>query len=343
MSPNSKPSSKQICGFSLVTLAAILLGAFPILSSRAEAQNASSQGASQQRSHAQHKTFSSVQEAAEALYTAAKNHDESTMLAILGPGAGDIVMWTDNATDRNAEDDRFVKKYEQMHRLVKEPDGETTLYVGAENWPLPIPVVESHGGWYFDCSLGRQEILYRRIGENEMNAIDSLNGLIDAENQYYANSAEAGANGVQQYAQHLTCNEGQHDGLFSPAAGNDMESNAIGPYLAQASYKRSDREPFHGYFFLILTGQGPQAHGGAHSYIVNGKMTGGFAAVAFPAVYRSSGVKTFIVNQHGMIYEKDLGPKTTEIASTMKAYDPDRTWTRVRPNEYLSVSSTPNP
>ncbi len=344
--------AKQIWRSSLVTPAAMLLGTFLVVSGRAPAQSTSpqnsppahaspSQAASSPRSPAPHKTFPSAQEAAGALYTAAKKHDESSMFAILGPEARDIVMWTDSSADRYAQDDQFAKKFEQMHRLVKEPDDETTLYVGAENWPLPIPIVERDGSWYFDCSLGRRELLYRRIGENEMNTIDTLRGAFDAENQYYANSAEAGTNAVEEYAQHFTCSQGQHDGLFSPASGSDDDSNAIGPYLAQASYDRSDREPYHGYFFRILTAQGPHAHGGARNYIVNGKMTGGFAIVAFPAAYRSSGVKTFIVSQDGRIFQKDLGPRTTQLAAAMKSYDPDGTWTRVPRNEFLNAQATP--
>jgi hypothetical protein len=344
--------AKQIWRSSLVTLAAVLLGTFLVVSGRAPAQSKSpqnspdahasaSQAASSQRSRAQHKTFPSAEEAADALYITAKKHDEDSMLAILGPDAHDIVVWTDNSADRTAQDDQFARKYEQMHRLVKEPDDETTLYVGAENWPLPIPIVERNGSWYFDSSLGRREILYRRIGENEMNTIDTLRGTFDAENQYYANSAEAGTNAVEEYAQHFTCSPGQHDGLFSPANGSDNDSNAIGPNLAQASYERSDREPFHGYFFRILTVQGPHVHGGARNYIVNGKMTGGFAVAAFPAAYGSSGVKTFLVSQDGRIFEKDLGPRTTQLAAVMKSYDPDGTWTLVRRNEFLNDQVTP--
>jgi hypothetical protein len=342
--------AKQVWRFSLVTLAATLLGTFLVVSSQAQstspqsalgAQASPRQTASSQRSRAQQKTFPSAEEAADALYTAAKEHDESAMLVILGPDARDIVVWTDNSADRNAQDDQFAKKYEQMHRLVKEPDNETTLYVGAENWPLPIPIVERDHAWYFDCSLGRREILYRRIGENEMNTIDTLRGTVDAENQYYANSAGAGANAVEEYAQHFTCSQGQHNGLFASASGGDDDSNAIGPYLAQASYDRSDREPFHGYFFRILTAQGPHAHGGARNYIVNGKMTGGFAVVAFPAAYRSSGVKSFIVSQDGRIFAKDLGPKTAQLATAMENYNPDGTWTRVRPNEFVNTEVAP--
>jgi hypothetical protein len=174
-----------------------------------------------------------------------------------------------------------------------------------------------------------------------MNTIDALRGAFDAENQYYANSAEAGTNDVEEYAQHFNSSRGQQDGLFSPASASDRDSNAIGPYLAQASYTRSDREPFHGYFFRILSTQGPHAHGGGRNYIVGGKMTGGFAIVAFPAAYRSSGVKTFIISQDGRIFEKDLGPGTTQIAAAMKSYDPDRTWTLVRRNQFLNDQITP--
>ncbi|MGA3133032.1 MAG: DUF2950 family protein [Terracidiphilus sp.] len=344
--------AKQIWRSSLVTLAAMLLGAFLVAPGRTPAQSPSPQNSpathgsvshavSSPPSRAQRKTFASAEEAAQALYTAAKNHDESSMLAILGPDARDIVVWTDNSPDRNAEDDRFAKKYEQMHRLVKEPDHETTLYVGAENWPLPIPIVARDGSWYFECSLGRREILYRRIGENEMNTIDTLRGAFDAENQYYANAAETGSNAVEQYAQHFTCSQGQHDGLFSQESGSDMDSNAIGSYLAEASYDRSDRQPFHGYFFRILLAQDLHAHGGARNYIVDGKMTAGFAIVAFPAGYRSSGVKTFIVSQDGRIFEKDLGPGTQHLAAAMKAYDPDSTWTLVRRDQFLNDLATP--
>jgi hypothetical protein len=336
--------------FSFLMLATLLFCAVTASPTRAQAQNpaspqasspathSSSRAALQQRSRTRHQTFSSAQQAAEALYTAARSHDENTLLDILGPDARDIVIWTDNSADRNSEDDLFAKKYEEMHRLVEEPDNETTLYVGAENWPLPIPLVERDGAWYFDCDLGRREILYRRIGENETNAVDVLHGLIDAENQYFANSG--GPDGVQEYARHLNCSPGQRDGLYSAANGNDDKSNPIGPYLAQASYDRSDRAPFHGYFFRVLTAQGPRADGGARDYIVNGKMTGGFAFIAFPAAYRSSGVKTFVVNENGAIFEKDLGPKTTQLATATKTYNPDSTWTRIRPNQLLGLNPT---
>ena len=347
----SRDSMQMVRFSSLSSIGALLLAAVLVVPIGVQAQNAppkassaaqvsSPQAKTQSRPRTQHETFSSPKEAAEALYNAVRNHDENAMIAIFGPDARDVVIWTDSSDDRNAQDDQFAKKYQQMHRLVKEPDNETTLYVGAENWPLPIPIVEHDGTFYFDCVLGRREIMYRRIGQNEMSTLDTLRAIVDAENQYYANSAEAGSN-AEQYAQHLTCNQGQHDGLFSPDNSADEDSNAIGPSLARASYDRSDREPFHGYFFRILTAQGPHPRRGAHSYIVNGKMTGGFAIIASPAVYRSSGVKTFVVGQDGWIFEKDLGPGTTQLAAAIKIYDPDSTWTRVRLNRFLNTNTTP--
>ena len=271
------------------------------------------------------KTFSSPKEAAAALYSAARDNDENALLVILGPDAVEIIRWTDNPDDRKAETDQFAKKYDQMHRLVKEPDGETTLYVGAENWPLPIPLVQANRVWYFETSLGKQEILYRRIGENELNTIDVLHAIVDAQKEYY--SQAPGGNGARVYAARFNSGQGARDGLFWPSATND---SPLGPYVARASYNRSDRVALHGYFFRILTAQGASAPGGAKSYMADGKMSAGFAVVAFPAEYRASGVKTFIVNQDGVVYERDLGPMTPQLASALNSYNPDSTWRKVR-------------
>ena len=270
------------------------------------------------------KAFSTPQEAAKALYSAARNHDEDAVVVILGPGSKDVVVWTDDPKLRGADMDEFVHKYEQMHRLVREPDQETTLYVGAENWPLPIPIVERNGKWYFDSGLGRQEILFRRIGENEMSAIESLRSLVDAENEYYEQTG-----GTRQYAERFTATSGTHDGLYWPDA-KGSEDCPIGPYLAQANYDGADRKPLHGYYFRVLKEQGPKAVGGARNFVVDGKMTGGFAFLAFPAEYRSSGVQTFIVGSAGNVYEKDLGPMTEQLAKSLKVYNPDATWSKVR-------------
>jgi DUF2950 family protein len=328
-SDRSLISSRWLIAVGLSLFVSLLVAA----PQRASAQDAKSQpvaakakaGAPAAQSSTKQKTFSSPQDAAAALYQAARNNDEDTMLVILGPDARDLVIWTDNPSDRKADTDFFVKKYEQMHRLVKEPDDETTLYVGAENWPLPIPLVEKNGTWYFDGSLGEQEVVYRRIGENETNAIDVLRGLSEAENEFFDNEITGSP---AEYAPRFDSDQGTHDGLYWPAAEKDPPS-PIGRYVAEASYHRSDHKPLHGYYFRILMEQGPSAPGGARKFVVNNKMTGGFAFVAFPAEYRSSGVQTFIICHDGAVFEKDLGPDTTKIASTMTAYNPDASWTRV--------------
>jgi hypothetical protein len=296
----------------------------PATKSKAPAQSQTAQAPPAQPQPGQ-KTFKSPQEAASALSSATHANNENEMLVILGGDARDIVMWSENAGERKAEADQFAKKYDQMHRLVKEPDGETTLYVGAENWPLPIPIVEFRGNWYFDAGLGRQEILYRRIGQNEVETMDALHAIVDAQKEYYAQDPPR--DGGHEYAAHFDSAQGSRNGLYWSSTNND---SPLGPYLARAGYDRSDRMPLHGYFFRMLMAQGPSAPGGAKSYLANGKMIGGFAIVAFPAEYRVSGAKTFIVNQNGVVYERDLGAMTTEIASAMKDYNPTAAWRKVQ-------------
>lgn len=273
------------------------------------------------------KTFSSPQAAADALYKAAHDNDENGLLVILGPGAKDIVMWTDDPAERNADMQMFVKKYDQMHRFVKEPDNETTLYVGAENWPLPVPLVQHAGVWYFDASLGRREILFRRIGGNEMETVDTLRAMADAENDYF--SRDTNSSGVHEYTRKFECSAGSHDGLYWPTSGSD-ETSPAGPLVARACYDNPEHVPFRGYYFRILTEQGPKAPGGVRNYVVDGKMTGGFAILAFPAQYRVSGVKSFVVGMNGVVYEKDLGPTTLKLAPTVASFNPDATWSKVQ-------------
>jgi hypothetical protein len=279
--------------------------------------------------HAGQKTFSSEEEAAHALYDAARNNDENAIVAILGPDSHDVVMWNDDPAERKAEYDFFTEKFKQMHRYVKEPDGETTLYVGAENWPLPFPLIQKGGAWFFDVDDGKQELEYRRIGENEMTTIDVCRALVDAEKEYLAMSAPP--NGAHVFAGKFDSSSGRHDGLYWPNDNVAMRS-PIGPFLARAGADGPDRTPFHGYLFRILTSQGPAGPGGARSYIINGKMTGGFAFIAFPAAYRQSGAKSFLTGPNGTVYERDLGPMTTMIAEAMKAFDPTTGW-KVVPRE----------
>jgi hypothetical protein len=274
------------------------------------------------------KTFASATAACQALVAAVQADNRQALLAILGPEAKGIISSGDPVEDRDNRLD-FVQKYEQMHRLVTELDGETTLYIGAENWPTPIPLVEKNGAWYFDTAAGSQEVLYRRVGRNELTVIAVCRELVDAQKEYYGEQHPGES--THQYARKIFSDPSRQDGLYWKAGTGGTES-PIGPFIAAASaegYSHSPlgkQEPFHGYYFHVLTAQGPDAPGGAGSYIVDGKMTGGFAFVAFPAEYRSSGVMTFIVNQDGTVYEKDLGPRTTELAKSMTTYNPDKTW-----------------
>jgi len=270
------------------------------------------------------KTFSSAEAASIALVTAAQNNDEKTMLAILGPREKKIVSSGDDAEDA-LNRANFVQRYQEMHRLVKEPDGTTILYIGAHNWPTPIPLVYKGNSWYFDTEAGKKEILYRRVGRNEISAIRVCQELVASEKEYSAQHGE--------YAQRIFSDEGQQDGLFWKAANGEPQS-PIGPLVAAAvaggSFAQSHEEgaptPYRGYYFHTLTSQGKNAPGNAKSYLVNGKMTDGFAFVAYPAEYRSSGVMTFVVSGDGPVYEKDLGNKTAVLAKGMKEYNPDSSW-----------------
>ena len=265
------------------------------------------------------KTFSSAQEASEALYRAAQSNDEKAMLDILGADGRQIVSSGDEAEDAEARAN-FVEKYQEMHRLVKEADGMTVLYIGAKNWPTPIPLASKNGSWYFDTEAGKKEILYRRVGKNEMSTIRVCQELVSAEKEYSGQHNE--------YAQKIFSDEGQRNGLYWKAAAGEPLS-PVGPLVAAAvteSYTTSAATPYRGYYYHILVGQGKNGQGGAKSYTVNGKMSGGFAFVAYPAEYRSSGVMTFIVGEDGVVYEKDLGKKTEALAKAMKEYNPDSKW-----------------
>jgi Protein of unknown function (DUF2950) len=267
------------------------------------------------------KTFSSPDDASQALVTAAQSNDEKAMLDILGADGKQIVSSGDDAEDAEGRAN-FVRKYQEMHRLAKEPDGSTLLYIGAENWPTPIPLVNKGKAWYFDTEVGKKEILYRRIGRNEMSTIRVCQELVAAQKEYSADH--------NQYAQKIFSDEGQQNGLYWKASGDRL--SPIGPLVAAAvteSYATSRdgaATPYRGYYYRVLTHQGKNAPGGAKAYIVNGKMTGGFAFVAYPAEYRSSGVMTFLVNEDGVVYQKDLGKKTEVLAKAMKEYSPNTSW-----------------
>ena len=269
------------------------------------------------------KTFSSPEEASNALVTAAQNNDQAPLLEILGPGGKQIISSGDEHEDAYSRA-TFVERYREMHRLVNEPDGTTVLYIGAHNWPWPIPLVNKDNVWYFDTEAGKKEILFRRIGRNEMSAIHVCRELVAAEKEYYATQGD-------QYAQKILSDPGQHNGLYWRAADGQPES-PIGPLVASAVAEGYTRRPdgaptpYRGYYYRILTRQGKNSLGGAKSYVVNDKMTGGFAFVAYPAEYRSSGVMTFVVGEDGVVHQKDLGKNTAALARAMRELDVDATW-----------------
>jgi len=269
------------------------------------------------------KTFASAEDASSALVAASQSNDEKAMLDILGRDGKQIVSSGDEAEDAQSRAN-FVEKYQEMHRLVKEPDGTTVLYIGAKNWPTPIPLVNKGGSWYFDTEAGKKEILYRRIGRNEISAIRVCQELVAAQKEYSAQHNN-------EYAQKIFSDEGKHNGLYWKAAEGEPQS-PIGPLVAAAAaqgYAKSQDgapTPYRGYYYQLLTRERRDGPSGAKSYVVNGKMTVGFAFVAYPAEYRSSGVMTFIVNEDGVVYQKDLGRKTDVLAKAMTEYNPKSGW-----------------
>lgn len=274
------------------------------------------------------KTFASPGDAVLAIYDAVKSGDQAALNAILGSNSGQVLHTGDEVADKKMASD-FVRRYDQMHRVVIEPDQTATLYVGAENWPMPIQLVKNNSGaWYFDTESGMKEILFRRIGANENDAIDVLHTLVDAQREYASTVQDGGK--TRHYALKFVSDEGKHNGLYWKTSDNESPS-PIGPLLVDAAGQGYDiqqgkQTPFHGYYYRMLTAQGADAKGGARSYLVNGELARGFAFVAYPAEYRNSGVMTFIVDQDGVVYEKDLGQDTGKLAAAMSEYNPDKTW-----------------
>ena len=274
------------------------------------------------------KTFASPGDAVLAVYNAVKSNDQQALSAIFGSNSGPILHTGDEVADKKMGTD-FIRRYDQMHRVVIEPDQTVTLYVGVENWPMPIPLVKNNNGaWYFDAEAGKQEILYRRIGRNENDAIEVLYTLVDAQRDYASETHDRDK--TKHYAMKFISDEGKQNGLYWKTNDNESPS-PIGPLLVAATgegyaMKQGQQAPFHGYYYRILTKQGAAAKGGARDYIVNGQLTRGFALMAYPAEYRNSGVMTFIVNQNGVVYEKDLGQDTGKLSEAMSVFDPDNTW-----------------
>jgi hypothetical protein len=293
------------------SLAAAALVTLALLSSASQAQQ----------------TYSSPEEAAAALVAAVRTGTKTAILKVLGRNAEDIVESGDDVADAEARQ-RFVAGYDARHSIKAEENKKTILVLGLEDFAFPIPLINNKHGWEFDTTAGRTEILYRRIGRNELDAIQTSLAYVDAQNEYADKDRGEGA-GV--YAQRIISSSGRKDGLYWPASGDD--ASPLGELVAQASsegYKAgAGRAPYHGYYYRILTQQGPNAPGGALNYVVKGKMIGGFALVAYPAEYGNSGVMTFVVNHAGMIYQKDLGENTAAVAKQMVFFDPDKSWKKV--------------
>jgi hypothetical protein len=281
------------------------------------------------------KTFASTAEAGAAFVEAAKSGDQGALLAVFGPEAKGVLFSGDAVKDKDNLQD-FVAAYTQMNRWREIKAGGEMLYVGADNYPFPIPLGKNPSGqWYFDTAAGKDEILARRIGKDELTAIAACRAIADAQQLYFSKGRDGDT--VRQYAQKFVSDEGKQDGLYWPAPAGQAPSplEDVRDFAKAAGYTNAgDKpQPFNGYYFRILTKQGDKANGGAKDYIVDGKMTGGFAAVAYPVEYRNSGIMTFIIGKDGIVYQKDLGEKTADIAVAITEYNPGDGWNDVTGTE----------
>jgi hypothetical protein len=280
------------------------------------------------------RSFASPEEAAQALAAAVKANSTKAMLVVLGENARPLISSGDPVADQNGRA-RFLRAYDEAHSLVPGEGGDTVLQVGTNDWPFPIPLVKSDAGWRFDAAAGKQEILDRRIGRNELAAIQACLAYVDAQREYYQRNPDRAS--LLHYAQKLASSPGKRDGLYWDAKPDEAES-PLGPRFARARAEgyvgigTGAGAPYHGYFFHILTAQGPAAADGAYAYLAHGKMIGGFGLVAYPAKWDNSGVMTFVVNQDGVVFQKDLGENTAAAAKAIKTFNPDDTWKRVDPN-----------
>lgn len=271
-------------------------------------------------------SFKTPEDAVAALASAAKDNWPKGVVTVLGAEGADIVSSGDAVADESNRQ-KFLAAYDAQHRISKEGVDKAEMIIGTQDYPFPIPLVRKEGGWQFDTAAGRLEILYRRVGRNELDAIQSCLAYVDAQNEY-AEKDPMGTR-VATYAQHIVSRPGKKDGLYWPTAAGEAAS-PLGELVARATAEGygpgGGRTPFHGYYYKVLTRQGSSAHGGAMDYVVRGKMIGGFALVAWPAEYGNSGVMTFLVNHTGVVFQKDLGPETSALASKMTSFNPDPTW-----------------
>jgi hypothetical protein len=276
------------------------------------------------------KSFKTPEAAVQALIKAAQAKDTQALLGLFGPLGKPIIESGDPVADKNARDN-FLANYKAKNSLDKSVADTATLNVGEDEWPFPIPIVKKDGTWYFDSAAGAEELINRRVGENELATIQSCLAYVDAQREFYLRNVQKDP--MQHFANKLISSPGKKDGLYWPAAENEPQS-PLGEEFASAraeGYLQPDAPkgaPFHGYIYRLLTSQGPDAPGGPYDYLVNGEMFGGFGLIAFPAEYGSSGVMTFIVNQDGVVYSRNLGPNTQRVAMGVVEFNPDSMWTK---------------
>jgi Protein of unknown function (DUF2950) len=274
-------------------------------------------------------SFKTPEDAVNALVNAAKTDWPNGVVGVLGRDGADIVSSGDKVADQ-AIREKFLAAYDAKHSVELEGNDKATLIIGTEDFPVPLPLARKDGQWQFDTAAGRLEILYRRIGRNELDAIQACLAYVDAQNEYAAKDRTG--SGVGAYAQHIVSHPGKKDGLYWPAAQGE-DPSPLGELVAKATKEGygigGGRIPFHGYYFKVLTQQGPNAPGGAIDYVVHDKMIGGFALVAYPAEYGNSGVMTFLVNHTGVVYQKDLGEHTAKRVDGFTWFNPDQTWKKV--------------
>jgi hypothetical protein len=283
-------------------------------------------------------TFATPEDAAKALVEAAKSDDQKALLAILGPSLKQWIESGDPVADRAAKD-KFVKDYEQKQSIDTDEKDKAVLIIGDDDFPFPIPIVKKDNEWAFDPEQGKQEIIDRRVGTNELDTIQTLLAIADAQNDYV--ELNPLGKGAPAYARRFISSPDKHDGLYWPPGSGSQSESPLGPLVADAvtaGYKPSSeggdtsQNPYHGYYFRMLTAQGAHAPGGAYSYLVNGRMIGGFAVIAWPAKYGASGYKTFMINQDQTVYESDLGPDTAAEVQGIRTFDPDADWKKVSTN-----------
>jgi len=279
-------------------------------------------------------SFKTPDDAAIALVKILERKDLPALYSLLGSGSQAIVNSGDTVADRAARE-TFVQRYHERHQFVAGTPHDLALWVGNDDWPLPIPLEQQDGRWHWDAAAGADEILARRIGSNELQTIDVMRGFVAAEEDYAANGHDGRPAGI--YAQKLRSDPGKHNGLYWEVAAGEIPSPA-GPFLAGATSEgyapgQTAGAPYHGYVYRLMLAQGPNADGGARSYVKRGELTGGFALIARPADYGKSGIMTFIVNQDGIVWQKDLGPDTVQRAGAIQQFDPDSTWAPIPPEQ----------